>query len=139
MQEGKLGFEYPPNIKKCLRKLSNMSVKALVDDFGMSTSLPAEIIRQRSTDMLNLGFEETMDKGIPINSFRFKMPHQPPCCSMAVIKGMIMCESCWQPLLPEDFSNSTDLTLVSSLVSRNQGSDTIQEAELSRMQLNIRG
>lgn len=135
----KLGVDYPPNMNKCLKSFSEMSVESLVDELGMSTTLPAEIVRQRSIDMLSLGFEETMDRGDPTNSFRFRMPHQPPCCNVAVINRMIMCESCWQPLLPEDFSNSTDLTLVSSLVSRNRGSELILDAELSRMQLNSRG
>ena len=135
--EGKIGLSYPPNIERCLKKYSEMSIGSLVEDFGMDLNRqPAEIISQRARDMITIGFEETMERGAPNNSIRFKMPHQPPCCNIAVVNRQIMCESCWQPLLPEDFSNSTDLTLVSSLVSRNRGSDQLRDAELSRMQLN---
>jgi hypothetical protein len=34
----------------------------------------------------------------------------------------MVCETCWQPLLPEDFSNSTELSLVTSLINKGKGS-----------------
>lgn len=113
-----LGTNYPTNIERCLKKLSGMEVGAVMAEYGFSKVLPAEMLKQRSTDMVTHGFEWTMEHGLPINGPRFKMPMQPACCGLAVSKRMVVCETCWQPLLPEDFSNSTDLSLVTSLVDR---------------------
>ena len=118
MANGTLGTKYPDNIGRCLNKLSSMEVEAIMTEYGFSMELPAQMLKQRSTDMVTHGFEWTMEHGLPINGPRYKMPIQPACCGLAVTKRMVVCETCWQPLLPEDFSNSTDLSLVTSLVDR---------------------
>lgn len=76
------------------------------------------LLLPQNADMLLRGFEWTMKNGAPQNSPRYELPHQPPCCGLAQYNRMITCDKCWSPLLPEDFTNSTDLALVTSLINR---------------------
>jgi hypothetical protein len=118
---GTLGTGYPKNIEQCMRKVSGMEVGDIMTAYGFSAELPAKILHQRSTDMLTQGFEWSMENSWPINSPRYKLPHQRPCCGLSMSRHMLVCDKCWQPLLPEDFTNSTDLSLVTSLVRRTRG------------------
>ncbi|GAX84742.1 hypothetical protein CEUSTIGMA_g12164.t1 [Chlamydomonas eustigma] len=130
-----LGTMYPLGIEQCLRKLSDASMQSIMTEYGLSKPEPANILRMRASDMLVHGFEWTLKHGSPGNSPRFKMPLQPPCCSLKMTKQrMMVCETCWQPLLPEDFSNSTDLSLVTSLI--NSGKDSSRN-QVARLQLTL--
>ena len=49
-----------------------------------------------TADMLAHGFEWTMENGHPLNSPRYRMPHQPACCGLTVVNRMTSCDKCWQ-------------------------------------------
>lgn len=115
---GTLGLAYPKNIEQCMRKVSQMTISDIMVAYGFSRELPAEILHQRSSDLLAHGFEWAMENSLPLNNPRYKLPHQRPCCGLTMSRHMLVCDKCWSPLLPEDISNSTDLSLVTSLVDR---------------------
>ncbi len=71
--------------------------------------------------MMEYGFEWTLAHGKPLNApGKYSLPSQEACCGLKMSRtGMLTCSTtCWGPVLPEDISNSTDLSLVTSLVDR---------------------
>ncbi|KAG1668320.1 hypothetical protein FOA52_011217 [Chlamydomonas sp. UWO 241] len=106
-----LGTSYPPGLTSCMKRVSGMSVEEVMEEFGLSSPLRAGILRNRSIDMLSHGFEWTMEHGLPLNGGRVATYPQPPCCSLQVVKRMVVCDECWSPLLPEDLPKDAKLKI----------------------------
>eukprot|EP00195_Chlamydomonas_chlamydogama_P003117 CAMPEP_0202915096 /NCGR_PEP_ID=MMETSP1392-20130828/64809_1 /ASSEMBLY_ACC=CAM_ASM_000868 /TAXON_ID=225041 /ORGANISM="Chlamydomonas chlamydogama, Strain SAG 11-48b" /LENGTH=549 /DNA_ID=CAMNT_0049606991 /DNA_START=71 /DNA_END=1716 /DNA_ORIENTATION=+ len=113
---GTLGTAYPATLSRCMAMLKGLEVPAIMERYGFSKEKPAIILKNRATDMMERGFEWTLEHGAPRNGPRFRLPAQPPCCELVLENKMLTCAHCWMPLLPEDYANTTDLAVVSSLI-----------------------
>jgi len=106
---GVMGTAYPPSMERCMRRIAGMSgPEEVMDAYGLSNPLRASILHNRSKDLIERGFEWTLEHGLPTNGPRVATYPQTACCNLMVWKRMITCDKCWSPLLPEDIpSNST--------------------------------
>eukprot|EP00899_Mesostigma_viride_P013477 jgi/Mesvir1/2212/Mv09857-RA.1 len=59
---GKLGFDYPPSVERCMQRFSRMSPEELMHKYGMTSVRHAAAVQERSTQLLTLGFEATIEK-----------------------------------------------------------------------------
>ncbi|KAG1676217.1 hypothetical protein FOA52_006434 [Chlamydomonas sp. UWO 241] len=118
---GTLGTSYPPSLGACMRRIAEMSDEGVATEYGISHRARVQALRMRATEMMDLGFEAAFASGERSQLPRFTLPHQPQCCGLRMAPGMLTCETCWQPLLPENLpgsNGSTDLQLVTAIIDR---------------------
>lgn len=105
---GNIGYNYPPGVKKCLRKFQSTRQEELAQDLGLVDLNMSRILQSRASDMLEKGFEWTLYHGEPQNAEQSQFAPQPPCCKMQKVPDsnrpwwvpyMFMCEDGWKPHL----------------------------------------
>ncbi|GMH45815.1 hypothetical protein BSKO_13778 [Bryopsis sp. KO-2023] len=79
---GKIGFDYPPQVEKCLRKFATMSPEELKENYSLLGMIDAEMLFNRTRDLLRKGFEWTLEYGEPRSLSPLRYPWGTPCCSM---------------------------------------------------------
>lgn len=82
---GKIGVNYPPSVKTCLKKFSGMTPQELMEEYGMMSLEDAIMFRTRAVDMLEKGFEWALEFGEPRNPPPLRYGWGKPCCRMRVI------------------------------------------------------
>eukprot|EP00798_Chlamydomonas_sp_ICE-L_P029719 gene29719-5154_t len=83
-----LGTQYPARFPKCMKRVGDLSVKAIQSRFRLTKELRAEVMKTRATDMLTYGFEWTLANGMPLSDHKHKTPPQPPCCMLVHVDNM---------------------------------------------------
>lgn len=82
MPQGVIGFDYPPAVHKCLQKFSQMTPDNLMKEYGMPKLKDAVILQTRAVDMLQRGFEWTLEFGEPRNPPPLRYGWGTPCCEI---------------------------------------------------------
>lgn len=82
VEGGAIGINYPPKLKQCLIKLSNMTPQDIKDLYKFPKLVNAEVLFNRATDMITRGFEWTIKYGKPTNRAPKRYLFQPPCCKL---------------------------------------------------------
>lgn len=78
--QGTIGFNYPPKVQKCLEKFSKLGPGNIMQEFDMWEMRDAQVLFQRATDMLEMGFEWTLQYGEPRNLSPVRYAWGTPCC-----------------------------------------------------------
>lgn len=95
-QGGRLGTNYPPELEKCMRKMSAMSPVELKRKYGFTDTYIAEVLVTRSADMLAQGYEWTLKRGKPVNLPPLRYRWHPPCCKVELNQQhTIQCAHPW--------------------------------------------
>ncbi|KAG2495396.1 hypothetical protein HYH03_006663 [Edaphochlamys debaryana] len=100
VEKAAMGKAYLPGLERCMRALANHPVPEIMARYGFDTRKPAEILKRRSRDMLQLGFETALAESPPRSAPRYRFTPQPPCCSVVMdMRGVPKCAKCWRPIL----------------------------------------
>lgn len=79
---GAIGFNYPHSVQMCLEKFSAMAPEDLKSMYGLLDIQDATMLHSRASDMLNRGFEWTLEYGEPRNPPSLRYQWGTPCCSV---------------------------------------------------------
>lgn len=79
---GVIGKAYPPSVQQCLKRFSQLSESSLTHSLGLPNIETGAYLKQRASDMLDKGFEWTVQYGEPRNSKENEFYIEKPCCRM---------------------------------------------------------
>eukprot|EP00210_Caulerpa_lentillifera_P007684 g7335.t1 len=96
VENGTIGFNYPPMVKETIKRIANMSMDHVMDHYHLPDAETGSMLVQRARDLLEFGFEWTLEHGEPRNPPSLKYPWHPPCCKIRVIPNTIDVE-CMDP------------------------------------------
>lgn len=96
VKDGKLGKNYPPQVKTCLESLSKLSAKQILDKYNMPSMMEAQALKNRSQAMWEGGFEEALTHGFPHNPDPWRYKFTPPCCKIKHT-DTYRCAHKWEP------------------------------------------
>eukprot|EP00210_Caulerpa_lentillifera_P006550 g6255.t1 len=94
VSDGVIGKNYPPKIEEVLKKIANMSIEHVMEHYYLQDHSAGTMLLQRAKDLLEFGFEWTLENGKPKNPSSLIYPPHPPCCKIKVIPDsfLIKCD-----------------------------------------------
>lgn len=88
---GRIGFDYPPTVQKCLEIFAQSTPDSLVQKYGLLELKDAGMLHTRAADMLERGFEWTLEFGEPRNPPPLRYGWGAPCCEIRLIEEGAEC------------------------------------------------
>jgi hypothetical protein len=97
VEGGKIGTaHYHPALTQCLKDLSASTPDGIMARYGFPVKREAEMLYSRAKDMLEKGFEWTLQHGEPTNPDPLRFRWHQPCCSLALnAKHQMVCGHAW--------------------------------------------
>ncbi|KAL6755005.1 hypothetical protein V8C86DRAFT_2686314 [Haematococcus lacustris] len=100
-----MGTNYPPQVDRCLRKISTMTVAEVEQHYQLPSTLTAHNCTPEPPDMLTNGFEWAAKFGEPRNAPPKRYMIQPKCCQIKWEHDRYRCAHEWKPVFEIPIGN----------------------------------
>ncbi|KAG2488696.1 hypothetical protein HYH03_012697 [Edaphochlamys debaryana] len=106
VEGGKIGTNYPPQVKQCLTKLAGMTPQTILKEYGFPHLESAAVLHSRAKAMITKGFEWALRYSEPRLQKAKAYRTQQPCCNLTIpLKGFTQCGHEWKDEIELPFGN----------------------------------
>ncbi|KDD72470.1 hypothetical protein H632_c3302p0 [Helicosporidium sp. ATCC 50920] len=95
---GKMGTNFPAGMADTIRWLGAATPGDIEQKYGFPFKY-ASVLQLRASSLVNLGFEEAIKSGAPINPPALRHDALEPCCNIVATAGASFCGDRYEPML----------------------------------------